>query len=236
MTASTRLANHWIIFDADNTLWDIEHLYDEARQQLVCFLDKEGFDPQVVEAFQRDRDKQLVQTYGYSACRFARSFEDTMYHFGGADICSSKVVHARKLALEVFEREPRHNQDVQEVFSTIRQSFNIGVITAGERWVQERRMAGFHLRDLIDEICIVEIKDSAVLKEFVDRLGIDVQKSWVVGDSLNSDVKPGVEAGLNVVWYRNHNWHENEHDSAFLDSNPGIHTIDTLSELVRILL
>jgi hypothetical protein len=48
----------WIIFDADNTLWTVEHLYDTARAQMCVYLGELGIDPAQAEAFQRERDRR----------------------------------------------------------------------------------------------------------------------------------------------------------------------------------
>jgi hypothetical protein len=95
----------WIIFDADNTLWAIEHLYDAAREALVHYLSAEGCDAKQVEEYQRMRDKELHKTYGYSARRFARSFEDTLLRFF-RNALDESVRHVRQLALNVPPRRP----------------------------------------------------------------------------------------------------------------------------------
>ena len=35
-------SNAWVVFDADNTLWAVEHLYDAARQKMCEYLGGKG--------------------------------------------------------------------------------------------------------------------------------------------------------------------------------------------------
>ena len=95
----------WVIFDADNTLWDVETLYNTARAQMCSFVSKlAGTAVDEIERFQQQRDADLEPIYGYSSARFARSFEDTIYHFL-PQATAEQVRHARGLAESVFSQK-----------------------------------------------------------------------------------------------------------------------------------
>lgn len=86
MQTGPKDSSRWVIFDADNTLWDLESLYDDARKMFCAYVAEllarqspmGGPGEASVDALQRHRDIQLQKTHGYSAARFARSFEDTL--------------------------------------------------------------------------------------------------------------------------------------------------------------
>ena len=221
----------WVIFDADNTLWAVEHLYDTARQKMCEYLGSKGIDPSVAEKYQRARDQQLHVTYGYSACRFARSFEDTLLHFL-ADAQPGDVYQVRSLALNVFEQRSLLADGLEDVLVRVSYAYQMGIITAGERWVQERRLADFHLRDRFAAVEIVESKSEAVFRSFAAKRGIDPAISWVVGDSYRSDIQPAKAAGFRAILLETPNWAE-------VESQPGIvcpdAVIKSLKELVDVL-
>jgi putative hydrolase of the HAD superfamily len=223
--------NAWVIFDADNTLWAIEHLYDAARQKMCEYLGCKGIDPSTAEQYQRARDKLLHATYGYSACRFARSFEDTLLHFL-PNVVPEDVCHIRRLALDVFEQRALLADGLEEVLFQVSSTYQMGIITAGERWVQERRLADFHLRDRFLAIEIVESKSEAVFRSFAEGRGIDPERSWVVGDSYRSDILPAKAAGFRTILLDTSNWVE-------VESQQGLRLADavikSLKELARIL-
>lgn len=224
------MSSSWVIFDADNTLWDIEKFYDEARVELCAYLSGKGCHRDEVEEFQRRRDVHLHKTYGYSACRFPRSFEDTVINFLGVNGAESDIVHCRALALEVFSRTPSPSDGLEEVLQYIKSRYNVGLITAGERWVQERRLREFHLIDEIDAVEIVDEKTESVFLEFIQKYDLDPSQSWMVGDSFRSDIKPALEVGLNVFWYRVHNW--NEFENPEVTPNGRVEEIADLRELL----
>ena len=219
----------WVIFDADNTLWDIEHLYDDARNELIEYISKQGHSSVEVEEYQRRRDKQLITTYGYSACRFDRSFEDTVIKFAGHD--DKCIIHCRKLALDVFERPATLTPGLEELLPLLKKNFKVGIITAGEKWVQERRLRHFHLLAEIDQVKVVEQKNSDVFLQFSIENSISVEESWVVGDSLKSDIIPAKQAGFKTIHYDNHNWKDHEHVEGVISD----YKVNNLTDIIKIL-
>ncbi len=54
----------WVIFDADNTLWETESLYDEARRNLAAQLALRGIDESTAAEVQEAIDEELYRTLG----------------------------------------------------------------------------------------------------------------------------------------------------------------------------
>lgn len=218
----------WIIFDGDNTLWMIEHLYDDARVNLCKYLAARGVEYRLAEDFQRKRDSALYDTYGYSACRFARSFEDTALEFC-PDISAQDVRHVRNIALEVFERKATLPEGLEQLLNELASSYKLGIITAGEEWVQRRRLDHFKLSATFEAVEIVEVKSATIFNVFCEKYLVNKAISWVIGDSLNSDVIPATQAGLNAILYVAKNWSPIEGTANQLPR--GARKIDDLREI-----
>ena len=201
---------NWIIFDGDNTLWETESLYDDARHALCRLIVSEA--PTVreleVATFQRKRDYELHAEMGYSQARYPRSFRDTVEHFLG--FAHPRADDARRFAESVFNMIAQAAPEVDSVLAKLSRSFSIGLLTAGERSVQERRISDFGRTQYFDRMRIVPAKSGPVLREFLEFCNADAQSSWMVGDSLKSDIIPANEIGLNSVWLKVANWHEVE--------------------------
>jgi putative hydrolase of the HAD superfamily len=230
----------WIIFDADNTLWDVESLYDDARTEFCRYalelLNREAQNPDgsltldLLERSQRHRDIQLKKTHGYSSSRFARSFEDTLlffFQYAPPDA----VMHVRGIAQSVFDKPGRLVDDLEQIIIQLGTKFSLAIITAGERWVQDKRIAEFHLRDCFEHIIVVEKKTALDFKKFCVDRNVKAEDCWVVGDSIGSDIAPAKEAGLNAIHVRAPNWAA-EHGVA----PAGTPSVGQLKEILKILL
>lgn len=204
------MTSPWCIFDADNTLWDIEALYNSARDQFCKFMADLGHDRSTVERYQRKRDAELQRHYGYSAARFARSFEDTYLSFEEKE----NIEHLREVrsfAESVFSQKAKMYDGVEIVLRSLKASnYQLGLLTAGETWVQVKRLADFHLEGIFSGVEIVREKSSDEFLRFCKKHEVDISQSWVIGDSIRSDIGPARAAGLKAIWLRHLNWHEVE--------------------------
>ncbi len=224
----------WIIFDADNTLWETEVIYDVARDEMCEYLAaKSKTSKREIESFQKQRDAELHKAYAYSASRFPRSFEDTCSHFlPAAD--PNEVRHVRRIAEAVFEKKAKMFAGVEQLLrSAFAASYRLGLLTAGEKWVQEKRIRDFHLRGIFRAIEVVDVKNEAAFSAFCRKYGVEPEQSWLVGDSLRSDIKPALAVGLNAIWVPNANWREAEHDD--LPDNPRFRTVNGFSDIYSVI-
>lgn len=207
--------NKWVIFDADNTLWDLESLYDRAREEFCRYvldtLEKSDGNRKSyaslssIENAQRHRDLQLYVSLSYSSGPFAKSFEDTIAFFIPA-VEPQKIAHVRQIAMNVFEQTATIPEDLESVLAHLEQTFKLAILTGGDEAVQKRRLSDFRLKDRFDVVEIVPKKTAEVFERFCQTHGVDRTKSWVVGDSIRSDILPAREIGLRAIHLKAPNW------------------------------
>lgn len=234
----------WVIFDADNTLWDVESLYDEARRRLGRLLAPESdgrYSPEQVERLQDERDRELSSVYGYSGDRFRRSFEDTaLVVLGTTDVAQltpeqvDLVRACRDLARNVFEQRAQSYPGIVQTLKAIRaKGYRVGILTAGEEWVQTRRLQQASVGPFCDSVQIVPFKDEAgkALGIFCTNKRVEVARSWIVGDSLRSDIGPGNKVGLKTIHIPNRNWD----GGSGADTVRPTYSADALSDVPRLI-
>lgn len=225
----------WVIFDADNTLWRLEPLYDAARQKLVDYLRKKGCNPIEVERFQRSRDAELFKWWGYHKIRFPLSFQDTAEYFlqKPTDREMKQIIG---FAQNVFEDVVEPFEGAENTLVRLSKEFDLGIVTSGDAQIQAQRMASFRLADFFDEDhrMIVDQKDADTFRKFCRDRAIKPQSSWVVGDSLRSDVIPAVDAGMKAVHIGNDNWHEIERQG--LELPTGAFHVNSINEVPDVVL
>ena len=96
--------------------------------------------------------------------------------------------------------------DVIEVLERFRkQGFAIGVVTNGGSHSQNAKLRNSGLIDYVDAFVISEEfgakkPDPSIYREIAARLGINVERSWFVGDDPISDVVGPATAGFRTAW------------------------------------
>jgi putative hydrolase of the HAD superfamily len=221
-------ARDCVLFDGDNTLWLIERLYDEARERLCDTIENLGAVRAEVEAFQRSRDAELYTKYGYSQARFPQSFVDTLLRFvPSAD--AAMIQACEQLGRAVFEATPPVREEVDAVLERLSASHRLVLFTAGDEEIQQARVHAFGRGHHFDCIKIVPRKSAEAFRSLISELGLDVSQTWMVGDSLISDILPAVEAGLRAIYLSADNWTPIERREARVPL--GVPTVHNLTEI-----
>ncbi len=222
-----------VIFDGDNTLWQVEALYNDARKRFCDALEELGVTRSEVDAFQRRRDAELYGTYGYSPERFPRSFVDTLRHFIPA-AGEGTALLVDKLARSVFKVSPKAYEDVDAVLEKLSTSHQLVLFTAGDEDIQRARVQAFGRAHHFSHVKIVPSKSANAFRALLVELNLDAGRTWMVGDSLNSDILPATQAGLRAVYLKADNWSPVEQGDAVVPAD--VPTANCLSDLLRLIL
>jgi putative hydrolase of the HAD superfamily len=83
----------------------------------------------------------------------------------------------------------------RETLERLAGDYRIVLITKGDLFDQERKLAQSGLGDLFDAVEIVSQKTAATYEKVFNRYGDGAGSSMMVGNSLRSDVLPAIEAG-----------------------------------------
>jgi putative hydrolase of the HAD superfamily len=197
-------ARRAVIFDGDDTLWCTERLYDYARDRARRIVSSTGLNGGEWEALERQIDVTNVKSMGYAATRFPTSCRQAY-----EEMCRrhqrmpSEAVggEIEDAARSVFMEDPSLMPKAYEVLSLLRRhDVRLALLTKGDAAVQQRRVERSGLGGLFEVILIVPEKTSAVMREIVARLGVKRTDAWTVGNSVRSDILPGLEAGLRAIW------------------------------------
>lgn len=224
--------DRWVIFDADNTLWQVESLYDDARRQLTEILAARGANSAVVAEIQQAIDHDLYQTLGYSAQRFPTSFERTLLHFF-PDSSEEERSRIRGIAERVFGQPAVAHHALDKVLSKLKVHYRLGILTAGENWVQQSRLQQFSHRHHFTAAEVVAHKDAGTFLNFAQKHEVDRSRSWMVGDSLRSDIIPAHAAGLNCILVASHNWRRVEMEQ--MNVPDYVYRVDDLTDILGII-
>jgi len=200
----------WIIFDMDNTLIDTEPLYNQAAKRFGLLMHSLGFDSEEVLSRQDAIDAGLFEEYGYSTDRYAESFERTAREFmvdKPPHVVDTVVSDARSFAMDIFDQKAKEYDYAQRIVRTfLHAGYKIAVITAGERWVQVKRFDDLTMRNLFHDCWVVLKKTADVFEDFCVKHDVDRANSWMIGDSIRSDILSSTAAGLNAVHLNTSHW------------------------------
>jgi 2-haloacid dehalogenase len=195
----------WLLFDADDTLFDYPKAESNALQwtleQIGLAFKQEyfglyaRFNQQVWREFERGE----VTSLELRVKRFRLFFQ----HLGlEADPQAVSPLYLRNLALGT-DLLPGAN----EVVHALKGRYHLALVTNGLQDVQRPRLARSTLHDCFEKVFISEevgaAKPAPEYFEAVFReIGQPPKASiLLIGDSLTSDMRGGVDYGLDTCWY-----------------------------------
>ena len=200
-----------IIFDADDTLWKTEPLYDVSLDLAQAEVERHGINGAEWRSLQLEIDLEAVKSMGFSADRFPLSSERAYERLAGEpdpDV-AAKVNY---LSREVFRAVAEPFDAVEATLRTLRdKGYRLGLITKGELDVQNKRIADSGLASYFSAYVVVEAKTSDMFRAMCTMLNAGLGATVSVGNSLSSDIMPALDIDIRGIWIDAYVW-EHERD------------------------
>jgi putative hydrolase of the HAD superfamily len=208
-----------IAFDGDDTLWHNEMLYsdtqDKYQQLLLAYKDGESVDRRLYETEMRN-----LKLFGYGIKSFTLSMIETAIELSDGRVQGHEIQTIIDLAKEMLSAPAHPLEYVEDVIRKLSAEYTLMVITKGDLFDQEMKLARSGLAGYFDHIEIVSKKTSGTYQAILDRHGLDPGRFLMVGNSLKSDILPVLEIGGRAVHIPYHITWEHETDIEG-DGRPG---------------
>lgn len=181
-------------FDADDTLWHCEQVFKDTQDWLIGLLADyvEGghLSERLLEAERRN-----INHYGYGAKSFTFSMMETAMDVTGDRVPASVLRRIMEAGREMLTHPVELLPEVEKTVKGLSLDYRIVLITKGDLFDQERKLAQSGLGDYFDAIEIVSEKDTDTYRTVFSRHGDGPARAAMVGNSLKSDIVPAIEAG-----------------------------------------
>ncbi|HEY1722257.1 MAG TPA: HAD family hydrolase [Magnetospirillaceae bacterium] len=220
-------------FDADDTLWQNETFFrlTEAKfaAMLTDYADKDHIGVRLIEA-----EKRNLKFYGYGIKGFTLSMIDTAIEVTEGRVPASVIGDILDISREMTQHPVETLPHVHETLEALAGTFKLILITKGDLFDQERKVAESGLGELFDAVEIVSEKRASTYERIFSQHGDGPTLSMMVGNSLKSDVVPMIEAGgWGVHVPHTLTWALEVCDPP--TGSPRFHKIDHLGELLGVI-
>ena len=187
-----------IAFDADDTLWHNEPLFLDTKNKFQKLL-AAYHPPEWTEQRLYETEMRNLEHFGYGIKSFALSMIETAVELTEGRISGSDVQQIIDLAKAMLDT-PIHLLDgVEETITTLAAKRPLMLVTKGDLFDQESKIARSGLGDLFRTVEVVTTKDRSTYKAITEKLGVAPSRFLMVGDSLKSDILPVLDIGGNAI-------------------------------------
>ena len=181
-------------FDADDTLWQNEQYYKLTEKTFVNLLTEfaQGYDisQRLLEA-----EKRNLAHYGFGIKGFTLSMIETALEITEGRAPGRVIGDILAIGRELLSHPVDTLPHVHETLETLSGDYFLVLITKGDLFDQERKLAQSGLGDYFDAVEIVSDKSATTYRRIFSRLGDTPERAMMVGNSLKSDIVPAIAAG-----------------------------------------
>lgn len=195
-----------LFFDADETLFDFKKSEDFALDKLMKYIDADLDKDYCIDIYKeinrniwKEFEQNLISSDDLKIERFRRFSDKINLSCNPKDLSD---MYTSYLAEGSFIYD-----ETEELLSYLHGKYKIVIITNGLVSVQNKRIKESIIKDYFDDVIISdEIKiakpDSKIFDYALNSINHSNKDSvLMIGDSLSSDIKGGLNAGIDTCWF-----------------------------------
>ncbi|MCL6570109.1 MAG: HAD family hydrolase [Bacillus sp. (in: Bacteria)] len=195
-----------LILDLDDTLIHCNKYFKESRnrfakqmQKWFKLLSKE----EIIEK-QAEFDIGEVAQHGLHSSVYPHALVLTYQYFCGKcgrEMKETEMNQIRTIGQSVFKKKVQPFPYMYKILNRLQKDgHHLHLFTGGDEANQYRKIEQLGLQDYFEKrIFIHEHKNTAALEKVLTKIKADKKNTWMIGNSLKTDIKPAMELGLNAI-------------------------------------
>ncbi len=223
-----------VAFDGDDTLWHNESIFTMTQGRYRALLERYLDGPALDERLQANELRNL-HLFGYGIKGFTLSMIETAIEASAGQVEAATIQSIIEYGKAMLQHPVELLEGVRATIEALHGRYRLMVITKGDLFDQESKLARSGLVELFWQIEIVSEKDQETYRRILRAHHIDPREFVMVGNSIKSDILPVLGLGAHAVHVPYHTtW---IHERAELDeaSRKQVCTLVSLAELTEVL-
>ena len=197
----------FLLIDADDTLWENNIYFERAFEEFVDFLDHSSLTPGAVRDVLDEIETANNKIHGYGSLNFARNLRQTYEHLAERPVREEDLRTVMGFAERILECPMEVIEGVADTLAYLASRHDLTLFTKGHPDEQKLKIDRSGLGGFFNHTAIVKEKDAAAYICLVAERGMDLERTWMIGNSPKSDINPALEAGLNAAFVPHaHTW------------------------------
>ena len=217
-----------IAFDADDTLWINEPIYVNTQQKCKSII-QSFVDPEVLDEKLYQTEMKNLRLFGYGIKGFILSMVETAIELSKGKISGEEIQHIIDLGKDMIEHPVQVLPNVRESLEQLQEGFELMIITKGDLFDQESKIARSGLADYFCNVEIVSEKNEVTYKSVLSKYRININEFIMIGNSLKSDVLPIFNIGGKAIHIPFHTTWQHETVEAHHFSGISYHELPDIS-------
>ncbi|RDI97526.1 HAD family hydrolase [Dyella solisilvae] len=219
-------------FDGDDTLWHSEGYYQAAHGEFERII---GEYVDLADVHVHDRllatERRNIRLFGYGAKGMTLSMLESAIEITRSRISADDLHRIIELGKQVLAHPVELLPGIRAAVEAVAANHRVVLITKGDLFHQEQKVANSGLTDLFHRIEIVSEKDERAYLGVLEEFSLTPERFAMVGNSLRSDIAPVVQLGGWGVYMPYHVTWAHETDTDFVDGGSHVVQVDDPADI-----
>lgn len=196
-----------IAFDADDTLWHNERLYEETQAALAELVAPYGIKSSALEQGLYATETRNIQYFGYGIKSFTLSMIETVVELSQGKVHGQDILAIIALGKKQLRAPVDLFDHAVEAVAALAAKYPLMLVTKGDLLDQEDKLRRSGLGIYFHNIEVVSDKTQERYARLLQSHRLVPERVLMVGDSLRSDILPVLGLGCwavhipyQVVW------------------------------------
>jgi len=185
-------------FDADDTLWHSENHFAVTEERFRRLL-APWTPPDTAGELLVERERANLKIFGYGVKGFTLSMIETAIEISDGQVPAEAVQQLIDWGKELLGHPVELIDGAQDVLTTLGEDHRLVLITKGDLFHQESKVAESGLADHFDSVEILSEKSPESYAGVLDRLGVKPSEFVMIGNSVRSDILPVLNLGGRAI-------------------------------------
>lgn len=187
-----------IAFDADDTLWHEMRKYEYTEQRFVDLLTPFTSAEKVRSALHA-LDVNNLKYFGYGVKGFMLSMIEAAISCTEGRVTGKEIQEIVDFGRDMLDEPIELFPHVETTLANLALTHTVMVITKGDLFDQETKVARSGLAKHLDHVEIVSAKTPEVYRGLLEKYNVAPERFLMIGNALRSDVLPVVEIGGHAI-------------------------------------
>lgn len=188
-----------IALDADDTLWAHEQYFRLTEERFRALLADHAA-PEMLGDRLLEAERRNIAHYGFGVKAFTLSMIETALEVTAHQVPGTVIAEILAAGREMLSHPVETLPYVDQVLDALRQTHRLILITKGDLFDQERKLAASGLAEHFSAVEVVSDKVEATYRRIYERHTDGAERTLMVGNSLKSDILPALAAGSYAVY------------------------------------
>jgi putative hydrolase of the HAD superfamily len=206
-----------VLFDFDDTLVETTIHFNVAKEKFAGIMSSLNFPAgEALETLNRNDIRNVKNCGGFFKECFPRALAETYEYYCNIFRCEISYTLRKEiedLGWQVYEQPAEPIKNAGTVLKCLHAKYPLYLATRGEPLVQKARLEQSGLAPWFKKIYVLTEKSTDAYQQIASEQRIMPQSSWVIGNSMKSDINPALKAGFKSIYIHHpHTWDYEDED------------------------